>query len=171
MNKNNKNIGLIITVVIGIIVIAGGGLLISNQNSQKQDTTKMAIENAAMMKQDETSTENKIMADNKNSNYVEYSKANLDSSINVKRLLFFYASWCPICRPVDTALKSTQIIPDGVSVIRVNFNDPDTDQEEKDLAKKYGVTYQHTFVQIDENGNALKKWTGEEIKEILSNLK
>jgi hypothetical protein len=31
---------------------------------------------------------------------------------------------------------------------------------ETDLRKKYGVTIQHTFVQIDKDGNSLAKWAG-----------
>ena len=29
-----------------------------------------------------------------------------------------------------------------------------------DLKKKYGVVYQHTFVQVDKDGNLIKKWSG-----------
>lgn len=34
----------------------------------------------------------------------------------------------------------------------------------------YGVTYQHTFVQIDENGDALAKWNGGDVEKLLSNV-
>ena len=39
----------------------------------------------------------------------------------------------------------------------------------KDLQKKYGVTYQHTFVQIDSSGKALATWNGGGTQEILDN--
>jgi hypothetical protein len=29
-----------------------------------------------------------------------------------------------------------------------------------ELKKKYGVTYQHTLVQVDKDGNLIKKWSG-----------
>ena len=181
MKMNNKKVGIIGAVVIGIIVILGGGLFISNQNAQKQDEAKMAMEETDMMKNEEEAMPKsdhkmeegeKMMAADTNSNYVEYSRSVLENTNDKKRLLFFYASWCPICRPVDSALRNNaNLVPEGIKVIRVNYNDPDTDQEEKDLAKKYGVTYQHTFVQIDKNGNALNKWSGGEIKDILNSLK
>jgi hypothetical protein len=41
----------------------------------------------------------------------------------------------------------------------------------KDLQKKYGVTYQHTFVQIDENGEALSKWNGGDVDKLLSTVR
>ncbi|KXK10180.1 MAG: hypothetical protein UZ22_OP11002000912 [Microgenomates bacterium OLB23] len=56
-------------------------------------------------------------------------------------------------------------------VIRVNYNDPQTDDEEKALAKQYGVGYQHTFVQIDQQGNEVTKWNGGSLKELLSSIK
>ncbi len=35
-----------------------------------------------------------------------------------------------------------------------------TDSKTPDLKKKYGVTYQHTLVQVDAAGNTIKKWSG-----------
>lgn len=104
--------------------------------------------------------------------YVEYSKENLDAHMNKRRVLFFYASWCPTCRPADASIKANRTkLPTDVSVIRVNYNDTDTDLEEKEFAKKYGVTYQHTFVQIDSSGNSVTKWNGGSIDELLSRIK
>ncbi len=106
-----------------------------------------------------------------NSRYVEYSKAALDKSVNNRRVLFFYTNWCPICKPADADFTTnTSKIPSNVTVIRVNYSDTDTDQEEKDLAKKYGITYQHTFVQIDSQGKEVAKWNGGKLDELLSKL-
>lgn len=103
--------------------------------------------------------------------YIEYSKSALESPSTNRRVLYFYANWCPICKPADQNFRTNQnLIPVDVRVIRVNYNDSNTDQEEKDLAKKYGVTYQHTFVQIDQNGNEITKWNGGKIDELLKNI-
>lgn len=86
--------------------------------------------------------------------------------------LYFYANWCPICKPADADFKANSSkIPPDVTVIRVNYNDTDTGQEEKDLAKKYGITYQHTFVQIDAQGKEVTKWNGGQTDELLANIK
>ena len=104
--------------------------------------------------------------------YVQYSKTALNSASSNRRVLFFYASWCPTCKLADASFtQNASKIPGDVTVIRVNYNDPETDQEEKDLAKKYGVTYQHTFVQIDSSGSEVTKWNGGQIDELLSNIK
>jgi|GEM_PF-817744 len=104
--------------------------------------------------------------------YSEYSPERFQQASSSKRVLFFYANWCPTCRPVDQEFtQNTEEIPQGVSVIRVNYNDSDTDDNEKALAKKYGVTYQHTFVQIDSEGNEVAKWNGGQSEELIENLK
>ena len=37
--------------------------------------------------------------------------------------------------------------------------------------EKYGITYQHTFVQIDAEGKEITKWNGGKIDELLTNIK
>jgi thiol-disulfide isomerase/thioredoxin len=106
------------------------------------------------------------------SRYVEYSKDAYEQAADKRRVLFFYASWCPLCRPADASFQENmQSIPEDVVLFRVNYNDPDTDQDETDLANIYSVTYQHTFVQVDAQGNGVHKWSGGEINELLANLK
>jgi len=68
-------------------------------------------------------------------------------------VLFFHASWCPTCQAAEANLTS-QPVPDGLTVVKTDF---DTMTE---LRQKYGVTVQHTFVQIDAGGAQLAKWSG-----------
>lgn len=104
--------------------------------------------------------------------YIEYSPGVLERTADKKRVLFFYANWCPVCKPLDQDLtKNPNVIPQGVVIIRVNFNDTSTDKDEEALAAKYGVTYQHTFVQIDKNGDAVTIWNGGGLNETLSKIK
>ena len=110
------------------------------------------------------------MVISKSSRYVEYSKTVLDQFINKRRVLYFYATWCPSCKVAnEDFLANPDKIPEDIVVIRTNYNDPNTDQEEKDLAKKYGIIYQHTFVQIDAQGNEITKWNGGATRELLAN--
>lgn len=175
---------LIIIAVIAAVAIVGFGAYILSNNSTKSESMMQkdtqnymektetpeqeAMENKdgeAMMEK----TEDKMMSD---SRYVEYSKLALEKAANSRRVLFFYASWCPTCRPADANFKENMTkIPEDVTLIRVNYSDPETDQEEKDLAKKYGITYQHTYVQIDSAGKEVVKWNGGQINELLSNIK
>lgn len=103
--------------------------------------------------------------------YVSHTDSALADSLGKRRVLFFYAAWCPTCRPVDQELReNVSSLPSDLVVIRVNYNDPSTDQNEKDLAKQYGITYQHTFVQIDDAGEVLKRWNGGGLSQLLANI-
>ena len=68
-------------------------------------------------------------------------------------VLFFSASWCPTCQASIKSLDQDGV-PAGLTVVKVDF---DTAAE---LRKEYGVTVQHTYVQVDESGEQLAKWTG-----------
>lgn len=166
----NKKL-IIITLVITGILGAGGIFLLNSKQLETKDDDSLMIndkeKDEAMMK-DKDQTEEMI---NTNSQYVEYSKSNLENAEG-KRVLFFYASWCPTCRPADKNFKENlNKFPKDLTLIRVNYNDPETDQEEKDLAKKYVVTYQHTYVQIDESGKEITRWNGGQFDELMTNIK
>lgn len=104
--------------------------------------------------------------------YMTFSREVFNESTDNKRVLFFYANWCPTCRPVDQELNlSENKIPEDLVIFRVNYNDSDTDQEEKNLADDYEITYQHTFVQIDKGGKVVNKWNGGGLSELLDNIK
>ena len=157
------NMKRIPVIFIGLIAltITGIGIYITANKTVSPPTISKSGQNNELI--------NSELASN---SYNEYSSSILQSSINNRRVLFFYANWCPTCKPADQNFKANlDKIPEDVTVIRVNYNDTDTDQAEKDLAKKYGITYQHTFVQIDENGNEITKWNGGKIEELLKNIK
>lgn len=77
------------------------------------------------------------------------------SRTGTKVVYFFHASWCPTCRATEQAIARDGI-PAGLTVVKVDYDD------ETDLRKEYGVTTQHTFVQVDPSGAELAKWTGSE---------
>ena len=172
------------SIIIAVVVVAivGMGAYMLSRNSTKsesmmvkEDTTMESKTDDAMMQKDTDNMEkdDKMAKDTmSDSRYVEYSKASFDKAGNNRRVLYFYASWCPTCKPADADLEANKDrIPNDVTVIRVNYNDPETDQEEKELAKKYGITYQHTFVQIDSQGNEVTKWNGGKTDELIAKIK
>ena len=170
----DMNKGIIIAGVV--IVLVGGGIFAANQQSQKANEVKMMAQDSPIVtltqEQIAMEKEKAMMNNNVSSRYLPYSKDVLDQAAGNRRVLFFYANWCPTCRPTDANFQENiSKIPEDVTVIRVNFNDPETDQEEKDLAKKYAVTYQHTFVQIDSQGKEVTKWNGGQTDELLSKIK
>lgn len=71
------------------------------------------------------------------------------------KVLFFHASWCPTCKAADSTLVSMYADEAGkLTTYKINYD------TEKALAKKYGVTYQHTFVKVDGKGNMIEKIQG-----------
>ncbi len=166
---------MLMVLGLGILIIAGiSGLFVLNSQNNKPEEGMMENNSSEEKMMDDKSMEkdDSMMDKSSDSKYIEYSKSNLENASDKRRVLFFYASWCPTCRPTDENIKSNvNKIPEDLVVIRVNYNDPDTEEAEKDLAKKYNITYQHTFVQIDENGNEITKWNGGQIEEILQNIK
>jgi thiol-disulfide isomerase/thioredoxin len=74
---------------------------------------------------------------------------------NSEVVLFFNANWCSTCKIARDNIESNlDSIPSNLAIVVVDFD------KETDLRKKYGVTIQHTFVQIDKDGNQLTKWSG-----------
>jgi thioredoxin 1 len=70
-------------------------------------------------------------------------------------VLFFAASWCSTCRRTRANIEADLAgIPPGLVIVVVDYDNA------TDMRRQYGVTVQHTLVQIDADGVALKKWTG-----------
>lgn len=87
--------------------------------------------------------------------YDAYSPEKLALAQNHKVVLFFKADWCPSCQVADQTInKEFASIPKDLAILKVSFDN------EIELRRKYGVTVQHTFVQVDQQGNLITKWLG-----------
>jgi thiol-disulfide isomerase/thioredoxin len=70
-------------------------------------------------------------------------------------VLFFAADWCPTCQEATGNLEADPAaIPSDLAIVRVDYDTAD------ELKQRYGITVQHTFVQVDAEGNELAKWNG-----------
>jgi thiol-disulfide isomerase/thioredoxin len=134
-----------------------------NQMENKDTEDKAMMDKkptSSMMKEDDT----KMM---KQGTYQNFSSDKLALAKTEKVVLFFKAGWCPTCKGVDSDITShLNQIPKNVNILVVDYD------ASTDLKKKYGVTYQHTFVQIDSNGMMLKKWSGSQtLTELVKEIK
>jgi len=92
---------------------------------------------------------------------LDFNKADYDAAIASDKLvvLYFYANWCPICKEeTKNSLYPafSELTTDRVVGIRINYKDSDTDKDEKNLAKQFGVAYQHTKVFVKNGKQVLK---------------
>jgi thiol-disulfide isomerase/thioredoxin len=100
------------------------------------------------------SPENKMSAKGEYISYASYVAAP-EQYTNSRVVFFFNASWCSTCKVARDNFESTlDEIPADMTIVVVDFDNSN------ELRKKYGVTYQHTFVHIDSKGDAIKKWSG-----------
>ncbi len=183
MNATKNQI--IIVVLAGLLIIAGiyafsdSSDKIEKDSVMQKDDIMMDKKDSAMMdggdtmmKKDEAMIDKKdsgamtseytgtVLA-GKSAPLLEFNKADYDTAMASDKLvvLYFYANWCPLCKEeVSNALipAFNELTTDKVVGIRINYKDSDTDSEEKALAVKFGIPYQHTKVFV-KNGKQLLK--------------
>ena len=125
----------------------------------------------------ESESSRAVLAENNGAAYKEFNQADYEKAIseNRKILLYFYASWCPICRAEQPEVISAfnELNNVGIVGFRVNYKDSDTDSYESNLAEEFGISYQHTKV-ILVNGDvvlkSLESWNKDKYLEELNKL-
>ena len=125
----------------------------------------MKKDEGAMMKKGDAKKETAMMSTGE---YKDHTASSLPASVltdGKTKVLYFFASWCPTCKKANQTLTSWYVDGKGMlTVYKINYD------EEKLLEQKYGVTYQHTFVKVDGQGNMIEKIQGpsdEELKRLL----
>ena len=134
--------------------------------NENEGTLVDKTQDEAMMKKDTPAMEKKdVMMGG--GQYVTYAPLKLSFAKEGKVVLFFRAGWCPTCRALDGDIRShLGDLPKDVLILDVDYDTA------KELKQKYGVTYQHTLVQVDETGNMIAKWSGsEKLSDLLSEVK
>ncbi len=156
-------------VAIGLVVLVGiGAAAYAYSNSQKNEAMmekdaieksgKAMKENGAMMEKDATKEDGAMMQQDvmlEKGTYESYGAEKLARADKGDVVLFFRAGWCPTCRALDADIRANAgAIPAGLTILDVNYD------SETALKKKYGVTYQHTFVQVAYDGSMIATWKG-----------
>lgn len=91
-------------------------------------------------------------ASNEPGMFIEYAETSLTEGTN---LIFFAADWCPTCQTLKRDINANLgNIPANVTILEADYD------SETDLRREYGVTLQHTLVEVDSEGNLIQKWTG-----------
>jgi thiol-disulfide isomerase/thioredoxin len=177
--------GLAVVIVGALIVYAimsTGKFTMTEQEAMKaqdeataEKTGEVMMEDAAeaMMKQEES--DGTMMEEEQtaaalqftgtvlagsSSPLLEYTTADYNAALRSDRLvvLYFYANWCPDCRAEFPLMQQAfdQLTSGRAVGFRVNFNDSDTETAEAELARTFGVPYQHTKVLVKDGQQLLK---------------
>ncbi len=142
--------------VIGFlaIILLGVGLY------TYKDETVPEVVDSRIMKQSEDVPAKSINkeseeASTESGTYEPYSAEKVKRAKDGAVVLFFHASWCSSCRALDEDIRTSKtLIPKGTTILDVDYD------SSIELRKKYGVTYQHTMVQVDTEGELINKWAG-----------
>jgi thiol-disulfide isomerase/thioredoxin len=169
MNTQNTIIGLVVlAAVIGIGWYAvsqndGGAMMkdeMQKEGEMMQDDSMMKddamTEGDGMMKDDSMMKDGEMMDGGtmmEKGSYEAYGAEKLALADSGDVLLFFHADWCPTCRAIESEINAGAQIPAGVHILKVNYD------KETALKQKYGVTTQHTFVQVDASGKLIQKFS------------
>ncbi|MBI4092155.1 MAG: thioredoxin family protein [Candidatus Levybacteria bacterium] len=145
-----------ITILIIVLIVGGIGVLLvlySNRNSVPQE--KQATSSKTERKVE--GYQGNVLAGN-TAYYIEYNRADYEKAVSDGRVIFldFYANWCPLCRTQAPEINAVfdNLESDKIVGFRVNYNDSETDQDEKEFAKALAITYQDTKI-ILKDGRAI----------------
>ncbi len=172
----NKKLVAIIVAVVAVLAIGGGAwALMQNQTSsttsddammKNETTSDDAVKDDESMEKDGAMTDEAAMSEH--GSYVTLADYNGNKSkyADSTKVYFFHAPWCPVCKEFDEKITADAgLVPTGVTIIKTDFD------SETDLRQKYGVTYQHTFVQVDDSGELVDKWTESDLDTALAKIK
>jgi thiol-disulfide isomerase/thioredoxin len=133
--------------------------MMKDEESTMMEGDAMMKEEGTMMVGEEMSFSGTVLAGD-SSPLLDFNRADYEKAIESDKLvvLYFYANWCPICRAEFPRMQSAFDSLESKDVVgfRVNYNDSETDDFEKQLASQFGVAYQHTKVFLKNGERVLK---------------
>lgn len=151
------------------VTLKDGTVVSTNGEVTKKDGTKVMlkegesiwqdgsiVEPGKMMKTGEkegammqSSYSGKVIA-GKSSPFLRYTKADYDKAKAAGKIIFldFYANWCPTCRAEAPDLQAgfDSLTTDKVVGFRVDWEDSDTTDEDKQITKDFTVLHQTTKI-------------------------
>ena len=180
---NNSQKGFVAALVIVVLAVIVGGMFVGyyfvyDHGWKKVVSPEMMKEDGTMMKDEKMREDDAMMKKDgetmmkysgavlagKSALLLDFKKADYDAAVKSDKLvvLYFYANWCPICKREFPVMQEVfnGLITEAVVGFRVNYNDNETDADEKALARQFGVAYQHTKVFVKNGQRILKSPEG-----------
>jgi thiol-disulfide isomerase/thioredoxin len=144
-----------VSIVIGVVIlILGAGYLVTNSNTDSAPVVPEEVESqveqeSAVDRESTEAPQEPQAADTPAGTYTLYDAEQIAQSDADTILLFFHATWCPSCRALDAdILANADSIPAGVEIYKLDYD------TQTALKRQYGVTTQHSVIEIDATGAA-----------------
>ncbi len=161
--------GVIAVAILIIIFITAGGkneeeVMIETEHDAMvevvDEDAELPVNDVAVEDDESVSYAGEILAGNGSAILLDFEQSDYETALSgdVPVFLYFYAKWCPSCRfevPKMQAAFDDESTPSVIG-FRVNYKDKDTDDYETDLAREFGIGYQHTKVAIINGERVLK---------------
>jgi thiol-disulfide isomerase/thioredoxin len=155
----------LLIALVSVLVIGASSVYLTTKEDKEELTTQSNSES-----QDNTTEASNIHAGQASAakgDYVTLAEYDKNPAVYAgkKKIYFFHASWCPICKQIDKDISANPaVIPEGVTLIKTDFDSSTS------LRQKYAVSTQYTFVQVDEQGNELKQWSAPNIEDAVKEI-
>src|SRR5688572_2117809 len=128
-----------VAILVGALILIGSFVYF---NTKEKPTAPVQSSPTAYPQESTTSAQTapgysgKLLS-GQSSPYLEFNKPDYEKALKENKiiLLNFYANWCPICRAEATEINEGFNLTNNQNLIgfRVNFNDTETDEDEKQL--------------------------------------
>lgn len=180
MEDTNKGISPILLVLLGAPIVIGitfgAFMLFGSDSDEAEDTNEVETgqesdstmpdsftnelgteemdSNENVTDEDATSTDQEQTV----GTYEEFEPSKLALANERNVVLFFKADWCPSCNALDRDIEANlDQIPGDLTILKVDYDSRSgaTDAELQ-LRDDLNVTYQHTIIQVDADGNRIQ---------------
>ncbi len=158
----------LIIISISVVTLAVVGIGVASFQSMK----KKPSGNGTVTK----TLEGEVVA-GRSAVFLPFTRNDYQRALDADKIIFldFYANWCPYCRAEAPELEAgfEALESDKVIGFRVNYNDGETDEDEKALAKQYAVTYQHTKVILKDGKEVFRTgdtWTRDDFASVVGGI-
>ncbi len=153
--KNTITILGIIGIIIVAVVILSTTSENTDQNTQEIDSSEniFSENNRDELNQGDVSDGEEVSINA--GSFEEWSPEKIALAETGDVVIFFHASWCPSCRTLAQNIRdNASDIPENLTILQADYD------SEIEMRRQYGVTTQHTLVQVNAQGEMIKKWSG-----------